>query len=167
MKEEPHPFRIPCHLEGVTGDRMKGLLGHPWNSFCSDLPVAHLFPSGGTRRRAGQMQVLEYSARNVNLRNAVGILKIYTGYWALCELCLNNKNTGSSHFTRVWGVGEWEQPFAVGAQGVTELPASCLPCSDTGRHGSQVLSCWISGLHPIWRSSFLSRLCRAWYCCIC
>lgn len=59
IKEEPLPFRTPCHYEGVTGDRMKGLLGHPWNSFCSDLAVAHLFPSSGTRGRAGQMQVLE------------------------------------------------------------------------------------------------------------
>lgn len=75
--EEPLPFRIPCHLEGFDGDKLKKLLSHPLNCFCSDLPTARLFPSCGTKGRVGQIQVLECSGRNINLRNTIGILTIY------------------------------------------------------------------------------------------
>lgn len=81
--EEPLLFRIPCHLEGFDGDKLKRLLGHPLNCFCSDLPTARLFPSCGTKGRVGQMQVLECSGRNTNLRNTTGILIIYIFYFML------------------------------------------------------------------------------------
>lgn len=77
IKEEPLPFRIPCLLGRVQWGQTKGTSWQPPLKLLLLIPsVTCLFPSCGTRRRVAQIQVLEYSGRNVNL-NTTGILTSY------------------------------------------------------------------------------------------
>lgn len=58
------------------GSNERAFLAAPLKLLLLRPSVTHLFPSCGVRRRVAQMQVVEYSGRNVNL-NTTGILTTY------------------------------------------------------------------------------------------